>query len=407
MSGIFGDPPTSGPTSAPHEPYKHPNRPGWNSYTAFRMLVPAMLQVKKIPPAIMKQLWQNSRKEFEKRLKQVHADPNLIDAGGEFKTHAAYLDKMKTLIWKGKKGTITAKFLGDTYESIRTRALEAGEDFGERYTPFDPTKEIDYEGNIPTNFPEYQKQTPLPQAGDQVSDLGKLGGSGQLTRGITHNLAGGEVDTQIKTTERGDDYVAVGGQAVNVATKTLRPSFVIAGGEEVRPDDEDNIQSNALFEAFSWVPAGFGLGPNNALHLQNEQHDQLRFGMEPLSAPRRLEDTCMTHAVPVMWGEALPNEIIQREMEVPGNISMMETYSYLQHERNPAHVLDGDYNRLSSSKLLPRQTRGPSQFIPTISNLDPFYPAYDPPGAAMEDVPPTDEVSGTMRHPKGLVFGVI
>ena len=239
--------------------------------------------------------------------------------------------------------------------------------------------------------------------GTNVEGLGKIGPTGKLTRGITRNLGGGQVDTSVMQTEAGD-FVDIGPQNVSTVKKTLRGKFDIAGGESVRPDEEDNIQSDALFEAFSWLPDGYGQGPNNQLHLMNKQNETFRFGMEPLSAPRQLVDTGMTHPLPMQWSEAMPAHDITNYLDVAVGMEQIQEEGYEDQISHPIHVMEHDYNNFPSSKKLPRQIAGPSPFETVTDTSRMYYPAYDPSGAVMDSLGYYDVLSDTLGNRRLNVF---
>ena len=237
-----------------------------------------------------------------------------------------------------------------------------------------------------------------------MGELGTVSATGALTRGIVRNMGGGEVDTEVDSGVNGDTIIR-GSQSVNTSTKTLRPSFVIAGGEHVKPDEESNMQSNALFESFSWVPDGNGLGPSNQLHLQNKQNDVFRFGMEQLSHPRRLEETGMPHPVPAQWMDAMPTQNIVQSMKLDAGMEAIKEEAIAFQTSNPIYVLDNDYNNSTSSKHLPRQQAGPSPFEGVVDNYRNFLPSYDPSGMIMDSLGYQDNYSGTWGHARENSLG--
>jgi len=260
--------------------------------------------------------------------------------------------------------------------------------------------------------PKYDSSGGRPGAGgkynpgDYVPGLGQVSSTGAVTKGLTQNVGGGEIDTQIDTETDKGDVVSVGPLSANVATKTLRASFQIAGGEEVRPDFEENLQSDALFEAFSWVPDGYGQGPNNQLHNMNKQNEAFRFGMAPLSLPRMAVDTNMTHDVPDKWSESMPDHMITQLLAEQYGEGILMEEGFLAQEQAPIRVLDNDYNRFPSHKGLPRQPSGPSPFEPTIDNTELYYPSYDPSPMVMASTGFHDSMTGTLSHRRMNVFGL-
>lgn len=239
--------------------------------------------------------------------------------------------------------------------------------------------------------------------GSVIEGLGVVGAGGQLGKGITRNVGGGIIDTLVDSDKRGD-YVNQGPKSVSVATKTLRPQLAIAGGEDVRPTPEDNVQSNAIFEAFSWVPDGYGQGPHNRLHLQNKQNEQLRFGMEELSQPRRDEPFNPPHPMPRSFASSLSMKELEMEYARRIGMQMIESTAMNIQTRQPMDVLHNDYNLEAGSQDLPRQNNGPSPYQPIYDTYRQFLPARDPPALQMNALPMQDSYRGTWGYRRSNVF---
>lgn len=249
-------------------------------------------------------------------------------------------------------------------------------------------------------------ERPLPVVGTEIPGLGVVGAGGQLNRGIVTNVGGGILDTELKTDDKGD-YVSQGPKDVQTATKTLRPKFDIAGGEDVRPNAADNLQSDALFEAFSWVPDGYGLGPYNNLHLLNKQNDQLRFGMESLYQPRMYQEYNPPRHMPRPFADDLSLQELEMEYARRVGISMMETQSVESQQRKPTNVLMDDYNANPSSQDLPRQVHGVSPYDTVIDTYRRYLPARDPSGLRMNALPRQDIYRSTWGYRRENVYNSI
>jgi hypothetical protein len=174
--------------------------------------------------------------------------------------------------------------------------------------------------------------------------------------------------------EQGD--VVVGDKAPHgSATATLRPQFALAGSDNLRSTPVENIQGNAVFDAFSWVPDGYGLGPNNRLHLRNKQNDFLRFGMEDLAQPRSYEYTNMPHNVPQQWYNYRTPQQLAQDFNQEYMRESLEMETSARQLSRPLNVLEHDYNTVSSSRGLPR--RYPSLYVPVADNIRQFLPTQD------------------------------
>lgn len=224
-------------------------------------------------------------------------------------------------------------------------------------------------------------------AGSYVDGLGVKGMDGSLGKGTTVNAGGGRLDTAVGEDGDGNDKITQGPQSADVATKTLRPKLAQPAGEEVRPSIQEDTVSNALFESFSWVPEGFGLGANNTLGLQNTQNDSLRYGMETLTQPRRMESADCPHPVQDKWLEAMSLEQLERIYVEKVGKQMQEQESMKNETVAPSYMFDDDFNGLPSSKGLPRQVQGPSVYQPVVDTMRAFLPARDPAGLHMSHLP--------------------
>lgn len=241
------------------------------------------------------------------------------------------------------------------------------------------------------------------KAGQVIPGLGTVGAGGQLTRGITQNVGGGNLATIVSSNDAGD-YVSQGPQSVEVAKQTLRPKFVVAGGEDVRPSIQEDGQSNAIFESFSIVPDGYGLGPENRLHLLNKQNDVMRFGAEKLYEPRVDAPIAPARPIPAQWKESMSLQELEEAYATKIGMELLKARGISLVERNPIGVLEDDMNMIPSSKGLPRQERGPSPFMPSIFNLEDFLPARDPPGMQMNSLLGSDTLRGTLGYRRKRVF---
>lgn len=218
---------------------------------------------------------------------------------------------------------------------------------------------------------------------------GQARGSGEFSRYRpmrlgTMNPGGGMTDTEVTSSGPGKstrdpytgsrvqgDVVTRGAMTVPTATKTLRSKMAIAdpGYEAVRTSPYETLQNDVLFEAFSWVPEGFGLGPNNALHQLNKAHDALRYGMEQLYQPRADSPSNPPHGQQPAWQNSMPVPAIMGEFENRVRKKVSKLLVKRKAESTPVVRLDDEYNLLPSSKALPRNVRGPSLLQPVTNNL--------------------------------------
>lgn len=367
----------------------------WN---AFRVSAGKLYpQLKRAPLKYMKELYRKAQEAgFSDTLKSEIArqeDPSVVKARTRDEFYSALATKIAT------KETITGS-IQDTWNDKMATAYEAEVGTGKSFTLDTIDAKVPWTPTPGSLFDQQQAavvDANNARVGQYVSGVGIKNVDGTFGRGATTNAGGGKLDTQVAIDETGTggDIISQGPRSVNTATKTLRPKLDIAGGEDVRPSYADNLQSDALFESFSWVPDGYGLGEHNRLHLQNRQNDSLRFGMERMSQPRRYELTDMPHAEPSGWLNSMTlGQIEQLYVEKVGR-EMMERQAMDYETEAPSRVLNNDFNRMPSYKGLPRQSQGPSPYQVVADNLQQLLPARDPAGYHMNALPYQDSRAGT------------
>lgn len=228
--------------------------------------------------------------------------------------------------------------------------------------------------------------------------------TGQMIRGMVKNAGGGKIDTEVGTDQFGNDKITKGPQNLPVATKTLRGKFPQASGDRIDINAPKNLQSDVLFEAFSWVPDGYGLGPGNKLGRLNLQHDNLRYGMEVLNQPRREETIGHPHPIDGRFSNDMPL------CQVAGHFMDIVAPSAEAHAIKRAadgqsfSALDDDVMSEPSALSLPRRVITP--FEPVIRKSRVLLPWKDSSGVDMNALPYTNTRSGTYRKRKLDVYGV-
>lgn len=230
-------------------------------------------------------------------------------------------------------------------------------------------------------------QTPLSDLIDsRPRGIGPTDRYGIPSRGATTNVGGGLLDT---TTTRireddpegrapGGDTIATGPQSVESARKVYRASLPVAGSDAVAMDEEDNLQSDALFEAFSWVPDGYGLGKNNRLHNLNRQNDNIRYGIESLYDPRREQEYANPHNMPPQFEDDRGarqlisdfTQKVRKKREAERSTDLVS--------KKPLKIFDDAYHRDISFQSLPT-SRYPVWSKPIIKTKSSFNPTIRPP----------------------------
>ena len=215
------------------------------------------------------------------------------------------------------------------------------------------------------------------------------------------NAGGGRVNTVVGNDVDKGDTIIQGPKSTETAKQKIRPKLPIAGTESVKSSYAENLQSDTLFETFSYVPEGSGLGPHNRLNNLNKGADFLRFGVEPLALPRTYTPNDNPHqeAVPLEWENDTSAELISAQIAYDHNRVATAGNAIGEQERQPMEVLGEDYNEEYSSQALPRHTQGPTSLTPVYNNKREFYPTVEPSGFYKNNVPFRLAVGrGTWRH---------
>lgn len=108
---------------------------------------------------------------------------------------------------------------------------------------------------------------------------------------------------------QGDQFV-IGKQSHDSTTDTLRPTFGIAPANGVIPTKRQQVESDLLFNDFSIVAPGYGLGINNKMFLMEEQREKKFVFAEPLCEPRKYDGPSGLVLMPALQFQ---NEITRRD----------------------------------------------------------------------------------------------
>lgn len=157
----------------------------------------------------------------------------------------------------------------------------------------------------------------------------------------------------------------------------LRAHFDTATAADVTPTPQRQLQSDMLFDMFSVVPPGYGLGSRNKLFVENEQRDEfLRFRNNFFI---RADQGAPTGIVPVPWyfQDTLPVEVLQdyvrKQKETLSNTILAASTTV----GRTVGALPADVDSTKSSRGLLR----PLSFLrPVIENDAPLTPTIDPAG---------------------------
>lgn len=193
-------------------------------------------------------------------------------------------------------------------------------------------------------------------------------------RGQGFGAGGQELEAEVTSDPNGSgDRITAGPPAVETASKLLRTAFRIAGYDSVLNaiDQNNPLQSSAIFNSFSWIPEGFGNGPNNQLFLRNKQLGLIRYGIEPLMQPRQEQFINCPHPIPYAYRDSKSIKEIEGDFIHIMRTDFEEGNLQYKAKATPVYVLDGMYNKMPSSQGLPR-SRGVNTTKPVVQNHTPF-----------------------------------
>lgn len=124
--------------------------------------------------------------------------------------------------------------------------------------------------------------------------------------GTNRTAGGGTVPPEER---KGDAFLAAK-ESHNTTTDTLRPTFGIAPANGVIPSRRQQVMSDLLFEDFSVVAPGHGLGVTNKMFLMETARDNKIVYREPLAEPRKYDGPSGTVVPPPLQFQ---NQITRRD----------------------------------------------------------------------------------------------
>lgn len=165
---------------------------------------------------------------------------------------------------------------------------------------------------------------------------------------------------------RGGDAFVSAKESHNSSTDTLRPLFGVAPANGVIPSARAQIQSDVLFNDFSIVAPGNGLGVTNKMFLMEEMREKKIVYREPLAEPRKYDGpTDGVVPPPLKW----QNEITRRDRNTIAAQAVAEASAAVLLEARAGagslNILGDDFGMLQrvSDKGLKRQAESPLEPI--------------------------------------------
>jgi len=148
----------------------------------------------------------------------------------------------------------------------------------------------------------------------------------------------------------------------NAAQDTLRPMFGMANPISVIPKPVDQIKSDLLFEDFSIVAPGNGLGITNKMFLMEEARKKFLEFRAPLAEPRPYDGPTMTvETTPLQWQNEITRKDRQRFARIQDRLERIGAYVEQRAGRGSLNILADDYGEMRkvSAKGLARAPESP------------------------------------------------
>ena len=149
---------------------------------------------------------------------------------------------------------------------------------------------------------------------------------------------------------------------INAKQDTLRPMFGLANPTDVIPGSKDQIRSDLLFEDFSVVAPGHGLGINNKMFLLEEARDKHIVYREPLCEPRKYDGPSGLVIPPLPeWQNEIPKSERARYESTVEHRLALEMLAVRRVGTGSLNTLGDDYGQLKgvSDKGLVRPPDSP------------------------------------------------
>jgi len=184
--------------------------------------------------------------------------------------------------------------------------------------------------------------------------------------------------------DRGDQIVDAK-QSMDSATDTLRPLYGQADARDVIPTKREQILSDIMFDSFSTVLPGWGLGMQNKMFLMEEEREEKLTMAEPLSEPRQdIGPVDGPDRMPPEWKSSISR--VNRKRMYRDNIhdDMLAAVVERRIGNGSTNVLGDDvgFLRAVSDRGLPRDRE--SVFEPIVMNSAPWQPVKMPAGYQLQ-----------------------
>lgn len=209
---------------------------------------------------------------------------------------------------------------------------------------------------------------------------------GDLIKGKS-NLVG---DKLLAPTDKGynpGDRIVGAKASMDKSKDSLRVQYGISDGDGVVPSKSDQISSDLIFDSFSTVLPGWGLGMTNKMFLMEEQRQKRLIEAAPLAEPRPwIGPIDSSDRMPKQWETTISR--YTRKQIYRSQLSGLAKGDVLERRlgEGSLNILGDDAGLLSgmSSKGLPRPRE--TFMEPVICNSAPWQPVKVPPGIYLNQV---------------------
>lgn len=181
--------------------------------------------------------------------------------------------------------------------------------------------------------------------------------------------------------EKTGDVIVDSKQSMDNSTDTLRTLYAEANPQDVVPSKTEQIASDIMFDSFSTVLPGWGLGMQNKMFLMEEEHENKMLYAEPLAEPRPdIGPIGGIDAMPAEWQASISKRNRKKMQADEIREQMLASLLEQRTGSGSLNVLgdDAGFLRAVSDRGLPRDKE--SCFEPVVVTGAPWQPVKVPCG---------------------------
>ena len=177
------------------------------------------------------------------------------------------------------------------------------------------------------------------------------------------------------------DVLVSSKQSMDTSTDTLRTLYKEANPQDVIPTKEEQILSDIMFDSFSTVLPGWGLGMQNKMFLMEEEREEKILYAEPMYEPRPdIGPVSAPDVIPPEWRPSMSKRNRQKDAQERIRDQMLASILEQRTGSGSLNILgdDAGFLRSTSDRGLPRDKE--SCFEPIVVNAAPWQPVKVPCG---------------------------